>query len=120
MTMDVMCRRDYGIFKHTADNPTSSKQEYKYNEPQSLQLQICFFCCVVLAHMFGLYFSLRNGVQASCGKLGILYCNALHWAAAVSMHICNAALCLLCYTITLHSLITKQTIGHFASLKDEL
>lgn len=70
--------------------------------------------------MFGMRFFLHDGLQGSCGKLGVLYYNALRWAVAVPTHIHGTALYLLCHTIPLHGLITKQTVRFFAHLEDEL
>ena len=42
-------------------------------------------------HVFGMRFSLCDRLQGSCGKLGVLYHNALHWAIAAPTHIRGAA-----------------------------
>ena len=78
------------------------------------------FGCVVWGHLLGVRLTLRNGLQGSCGKLGVLYHSALCWFIAASMHIRGAALHLLCHAIPLHSLITKCKVRCFARLEDEL
>ena len=65
------------------------------------------FGCVVWGHLLNVHLMLRNGLQGSCRKLGMLYRSALRWAIAAPLQICGAALCFLFHTIPLHGLITK-------------
>ena len=84
---------------------------------QSFACSHLLFACAVWSHAFGAKLQLHAPAQSSCRKLSMLHIAALCWSIRAPGHTRLSVLYLLCNSLPLHGLITKQQLRYFHSLQ---
>ena len=84
---------------------------------QSFACSHLLFACAVWGHAFGKNLQLCTPAQSSCRKLSTLHTAALRWSIRAPSYTRLSVLYLLCNSLPLHGLITKQQLHYFHSLQ---